>query len=683
MQKLSEVKARLDFLYKEIDKHCYLYHVKDNPIISDYDFDKLFQELIKLETEHPELKRFNTPTNKVGHKVRSPLDDHKHNAPMLSLDNVFNNEELRAWIDGIKDKHPKASFLMECKLDGLAVSLEFTDGRLTGAATRGDGVVGENILLNAMGIKDIPMTLKDAAEGLLNHGDVVARGEVFMRRSVFNVINEQLITRRIPFANCRNAAAGSLRQLDPKITEERQLSFYGYGFGWLDNPEANQMSQYSKMRHLAASGLAYPIDPVWDEDGVAVPVVELLKEPDQVIEFCDKILSVRDKLDYDIDGVVIKVNEFDIQQKLGFTGRAPRWAIALKFPPEEAMTILLGVDFQVGRTGKVTPVGRIKPVHVGGVTVSNATLHNPNIMRRLGIFNGAQVVVCRRGDVVPAIMGIYIPEEERDWCRSMTALPVKCPVCGGDLTDPYDDVWRCTNSSGCSAQLIGQLTNAVARHALDLDGFGESVLEDLMELGKLEDVADLYGITREDILEMQGYQEKSANNLIEELDAKRKIPLARFITALGIREVGKSTATDIANTFKTLDAFRKATKDQLWAIHGVGAETAKFVTEFLETKQDLIDKFLANGVEVISVPVLTVLAGVDGKTFVVTGSFAGLSRDDIEETIRSTGGRVSSSVSKKTDVVIVGENAGSKAKKAEDLGITIWDDAEMRKNLNL
>ncbi len=670
-------------LRRELKRHNYFYYVDDNPIIPDSEYDKLFHRLKKLEEDNPQYADPNSPTQTVGSRmIVSDLAPFKHVTPMMSLDNAFSHEELRGWVDRIKEAYPDATFGLECKMDGLAISLEYVNGELTGAGTRGDGTVGEDVLLNVLSIEGIPRTLKDADEGLINHGRVIVRGECYMRRSVFKDINEKLITRRIPFANCRNAAAGSLRQKNPEITKGRNLSFMGYGIGWLDNPEANNMTQYNKMRAMYKAGVHYPVDVVFGEH--PVHVVGVGRNADDVIKFCEEVLSVRDDLDYDIDGVVVKVSQPEIQAKLGFTGRAPRWAVALKFPPEEAMSTLNDVELQVGRTGRITPVGKIDPVYVGGVTVTSATLHNPNEMRRLGVFKGAKVVVCRRGDVVPAIAGVVVPDNEIDFARVLWTMPTKCPVCGGDTTDPLgSDTWRCTNKTGCSAQLLGQLVNAVSRAALDLDGFGPSVLEDLCELGKLTNIADLYKLTREDILEMGGYQDKSADNLINELNAKRKIPLARFITALGIREVGKSTAADLAATFKTLDAFRNATKAQLWAIHGVGAETIKFILAYLEENAAVIDAFLENGVEVLDAEGGQTHPDVADKTFVVTGSFTGLSRDDIEEKVKLLGGRTASSVSKKTSVVIVGDGAGSKAKKAEELNIPTWGEKEIKDILGL
>lgn len=664
---MESIIQQINQLRTSLRHHEHQYHVLDAPEIPDAEYDRLMQQLRDLEAQHPELITNDSPTQRVGAAPLDAFEQVKHEVPMLSLDNVFDEESYLAFDKRVHDRLKSAeplTFCCELKLDGLAVSLLYEEGELVRAATRGDGTTGENITANVRTIRAIPLRLQ--GDNIPRRVEV--RGEVFMPQAGFEQLNDEARRKggKI-FANPRNAAAGSLRQLDPRITAKRPLTFFCYGVGLLDGGELPR-SHIQRLMQFKHWGL-----PVSNR-------VKLCTGSEQVIAFYRQVEQDRAGLGFDIDGVVIKVDSLDLQEQLGFVARAPRWATAFKFPAQEQITQVREVEFQVGRTGAITPVARLEPVQVAGVIVSNATLHNADEIERLGLRIGDTVIVRRAGDVIPQVVGVVMEQRPQD-AKEIT-FPEHCPVCGSDIERVEGEaVARCTGGLFCAAQRKEALKHFVSRRALDVEGMGDKIIEQLVEKQYVENPADLFTLTAGKLTGLDRMGPKSAQNLIAALEKAKQTTFARFLYALGIREVGEATAANLAAHFRNLTNLRAADIEALKSVPDVGEIVAKHVLNFLgeEHNQKVIEALE----KVISwpEPQQIIAEEIDspfaGKTVVLTGSLTILSRDEAKDRLTALGAKVSGSVSKKTDLVIAGEAAGSKLVKAQELGITVIDEAEM------
>ena len=660
-QKLTELRTTLRH-------HEYLYHVMDTPEIPDAEYDRLMRELRELEAQHPELITPDSPTQRVGAAPLASFSQIRHEVPMLSLDNVFDEESFLAFNKRVQDRLKNSDDLTYCcelKLDGLAVSILYENGLLVQAATRGDGTTGEDITSNVRTIRAIPLKLR--GDNIPQRLEV--RGEVFLPQAGFEKINEE--ARRTGgkvFANPRNAAAGSLRQLDPRITAKRPLTFFCYGVGVLEGGEL-PASHSARLQQFKFWGL-----PVSER-------VKLCHTPEEVLTYYRKVEEDRPNLGFDIDGVVIKVDSLALQEQLGFVARAPRWAVAFKFPAQEQMTFVRDVEFQVGRTGAITPVARLEPVHVAGVLVSNATLHNADEIERLGLRIGDKVVIRRAGDVIPQVVNVVLserPEETRE-----IVFPTHCPVCHSDVERVEGEVvTRCTGGLICGAQRKESLKHFVSRRALDVDGMGDKIIDQLVEKEYVHTPADLFQLTPGKLTGLDRMGPKSAQNIVDALEKSKETTFARFLYALGIREVGEATAAGLAAHFGTIEALEQASIDDLQKVPDVGIVVATHVRNFFaeESNREVIAQLRKEGVR-WPAPVVVNAEEIDspfaGKTIVLTGSLSQLSRDDAKAQLDALGAKVAGSVSKKTDLVIAGEAAGSKLAKAQELGIAVIDEDEM------
>ena len=664
----SEIHQRVEILRKEINSHNYRYYVLDDPEITDAEFDRLLRELESLEKEYPELVTPDSPTQRVGAEPLKEFAEVQHEVPMLSLANAFSDSEVDDFDRRGRERLAVSDleYSVEPKLDGLAISLLYKDGVLVRAATRGDGTNGEDVTLNVRTIDTIPLRLL----GDDYPPELEVRGEVIITKAGFDALNQQQRKNNAKlFANPRNAAAGSLRQLDPRITATRPLSFYCYGVGKVDSDSLPQ--RHSEiMRQLKSWG--FPVNP-------QSRVVNGVKG---CLAYYREMQDKRDSLPYDIDGIVYKIDSLENQQKLGFVARAPRWALAHKFPAQEEMTILLDIDVQVGRTGALTPVARLEPVHVGGVIVSNATLHNQDEIERLDARIGDTVIVRRAGDVIPQVVGVVI--SRRQGRPRRYKLPDACPVCNSPTVRlPGEAVTYCTGGLYCAAQRKQVIKHFVSRRAMDIDGLGDKLADQLVDEKLVNDLADLYQLTVEQLAGLERMAEKSASNLIKAIDKSRTTTLARFLYALGIHDVGETTAQTLANNFGTLDAIEQADEATLMAVPDVGPVVAKSITEFFKQthNQDVISKLT----EVIAWPEVEIKSAAElplqGKTFVITGTLSNMTRDEAKAELQALGGKVSGSVSKKTDYIVVGEDPGSKADKAEKLGVEILNETALQKLL--
>jgi len=669
---MSEQQNQQDVLAltKELEEYNYQYYVLDEPSVSDAQYDQTFQSLKKLEEQFPGLLSPNSPTQKVGGVALSKFEQVTHEMPMLSLDNVFDESSLQSFIQRSADKSDTTEivFCIEPKLDGLAASIIYENGVLVQAATRGDGKTGENVTENVKTISNIPLKLR--GENIPTRLEV--RGEVFMLKAGFNKLNENLKkTGDKLYINPRNAAAGSLRKLDSKETAKRPLAFYCYAVGVFDGELPN--SQFERIQQLKAWGL-----PVSDQ-------VKQVAGAQNCQAYYESIQEKRASLNYEIDGVVYKVDDITLQNKLGFVARAPRWATAYKFPAEEAVTIVENVEFQVGRTGAITPVAKLKPVFVGGVTVSNATLHNKDEIERLGIFIGDHVVVRRAGDVIPQVARVLI--EKRDESKAIKIdYPTQCPVCESDVERiEGESTIRCAGGLYCGAQRKEAIKHFASRKALDIDGLGNKLVELLVDHELIKDPAQLFDLTAEQISSLPRMGKVSATKLINSLQISKKTTLDRFLYSLGIREVGEATANNLSNHYKTLDKIKVAGIEDLQSVSDVGEIVAKHIYYFFRQDHNLavVENLLRAGIhwpEIIE-PESESLSLID-QTFVITGSFNDISRADMKKALQSLGAKVAGSVSKKTTTLVAGEAAGSKLTKAESLGITIIDEETVLKLLN-
>ncbi len=663
----KEIETKLNHLRQLLHSHGIKYYVEDNPQIPDSEYDRLMRELLELESQHPELVSLDSPTQRVGGRPLDGFESVQHEIPMLSLDNAFDDQELDAFQKRMQDRLGDENiglFCCEPKLDGLAVSLLYENGVLIQAATRGDGATGENITENVRTIKSIPLQL----QGSNWPARIEVRGEVFMPKAGFDKLNQQALKKgEKVFVNPRNAAAGSLRQLDSKITASRPLSFYAYSVGVVEEGELSS-SHYERFIQLKRWGL--PMCPeTLQVDGLSA-----------VRDFYQDILNRRDDLAYEIDGVVIKVDNVAVQERLGFVARAPRWAIAYKFPAQEEITVLNDVEFQVGRTGAITPVAKLKPVFVGGVTVSNATLHNADEIERLGVMIGDEVVIRRAGDVIPQIVSVVL-ERRSDTTKPIT-FPVRCPVCHSEIERlDGEAVARCTGGFVCQAQRKEALKHFVSRKALDVDGLGEKVIEQLVDRELVSTPADLFKLSPHQLSVLERMGAKSAKNVVDALEHSKSTTLSRFLYSLGIREVGEATAANLAKHFKTLANITAAPHDALIEVQDIGDIVAQHITAFFSQQQNqtVIDDLLLQGIEWPDIEDnhANTPQVLQGKVVVLTGSLSQLNRSDAKEALESLGAKVAGSVSKKTDILFAGENAGSKLAKAQDLGIEIRTEQDL------
>ncbi len=659
-----------------LQAHNHRYYVLDDPLISDAAYDALLRGLQQIETQFPELASPDSPTRRVGGAPLDRFEKVRHPTPMLSLSNAFDYDDLAAWYErcrkGLRDRYGEEvapALTAELKIDGLAVALTYREGFLTAAATRGDGEVGENITENVRTIRPIPLRLHPSGDAPVVPEYLEVRGEVYIKKSDFEALNERLAVKgEKTFANPRNAAAGSLRQLDSRITASRPLSFFAYAVGPLAGPSPE--GQTALLAWLEALGL--PVN----------PHTRRFTELQALLDYCAYWTEARDTLDYDIDGVVVKIDAFRYQETLGAISKAPRWAIAYKFPAREATTTLLDIVINVGRTGMITPEAVLEPVEVGGVTVSQATLHNADYILNRDIRIGDVVVVKRAGDVIPQVVK-PLPEA-RTRALPPWQMPERCPACGNPLERLPGEVDYYCVASDCPAQFIRLIEHYAGRHAMDIEGLGSKLAVVLAEQGLVRTLPDLYRLTMAQLLTLEGFAEKRAQNLIEGIERSKRQPLSRLLFGLGLRHVGKTTAELLVAHFPSLAALAEADTETLEAIDGIGATIARSVVDWfaLPHNRAMVEALAALGVNTERLPEeappVPAARGVAGKTFVLTGTLPGLTREEARTMIRRAGGKVTGSVSAQTDFVVAGENPGAKYEKARELGVTLLDEAGLR-----
>lgn len=663
MQIPKDIQTQANTLREQIEHHNYRYYVLDDPEIPDAEFDRLFRELQSLEAQYPQLQSPDSPTQRVGGKPVAAFGEVQHRVPMLSLGNAFSDEEAGDFARRVSERlgAEDVMFTAEPKLDGLAISLLYEDGVLVRAATRGDGISGEDVTQNVRTIKSVPLHLRGEDYPRM----LEVRGEVYLPKAGFEELNQrQRQAGEKEFANPRNAAAGSLRQLDSKITATRPLAMFAYGVGYMEGGELSG-THSGILKQLKTWGIRI------------CPEITTVQGIEACLDFYRDISERRESLDYEIDGVVYKVDRLDQQETLGFVSRAPRWAVAHKFPAQEALTILKGIDVQVGRTGAITPVARLEPVEVGGVTVTNATLHNQDEIERLDVRVGDTVVIYRAGDVIPKVASVVLSRRPKNTRRFK--MPRHCPKCGSDVEQlDGETIQRCSGGLFCPAQRKQAIKHFASRRAMDIEGLGDKLVDQLVDTGLIEHVADLYSLKLEDVSALERMAEKSAQNMLDALNKSKTTSLARFLYALGIREVGEATAQMLANHYTTLEKIQAADLDGLQMVPDVGPIVAAHIITFFQQPHNLevIDKLLDAG---IHWPTVEVPAREEqplaGKTVVLTGTLNSLARDEAKAHLRRLGAKVTGSVSLKTDLLIAGEAAGSKLAKAQELGIEVMDEA--------
>jgi DNA ligase (NAD+) len=665
----KDAEKKIEALREKIRHHEYQYFVLDHPEISDQDFDKLTKQLKDLEAEHPELITSDSPTQRVGGKPREGFVKVRHSSPMLSLDNTYSEEELRAWerrvheLTGRRD----VDYVCELKLDGMSLALTYEDGKLVRGVTRGDGTTGEDVTLNVRTVHSVPLTID--AERLKKAGippDFETRGELLMPTAAFKKLNEERERQGLAtFANPRNFTAGTVRQLDSSITAQRRLDFFPYIL--LSNGRTYFDRHTQTLDALSKAGFKVNLHR------------KLVHSIDEVWAFIREWEAKRDSLPYEIDGIVVKVDRTGLQDELGFTGKAPRWAIAYKYAARAGITRLEDIRVQVGRTGKLTPVAMLAPVAIGGTTVRNATLHNMDEIERLGVKIGDYVQVERGGDVIPKVAKV-IDDKDHPRGSKEFIMPEKCPVCGTKVVRTEDEVdYRCVNAN-CPAKLLGTILHFASRGVMNIDGMGESLVTQLIERGLVKNVADIYDLTKKDLLSLERFADKSAQNILDEIENSKHLPLERVIYGLGIRMVGERTAQFLAEHFGSMEALVHASVEELQDVGEVGPKIAESIAEFFSNpaNQKLVDRLEKAGLAFKGKKKErgTKLAG---KTFVLTGTLAHYTRDEAKKMIEDAGGKVTGSVSKKTDYVVAGSDAGSKLDKAKDLGVAVIDEKEMEK----
>jgi len=665
----ENAEKKIGALRDQIRHHEYLYYVLDRPEISDFEYDKLMQELQQLEAQHPTLITPDSPTQRVGGKPHEGFVKVRHSSPMLSLDNTYSEDELRAWerrvheLTGRKD----VDYVCELKLDGMSLALVYEHGQLVRGITRGDGTTGEDVTLNVRTVRSVPLSIpKDK----LKHAGIPAnfevRGELLMPTAAFKKLNEERERNGLPtFANPRNFTAGTVRQLDASVTAQRRLDYFPYML--LENGRT-YFDRHSKTLD-ALEGAGFKVN----------QHRKLVHSIDEVWSFILQWEAKRDSLPYEIDGIVVKVDRTPLQDELGFTGKAPRWAIAYKYAARAAVTKLEGVRWQVGRTGKLTPVAELAPVPIGGTTVRNATLHNVDEIERLGVKIGDFVQVERGGDVIPKVAKV-IDDKDHPRGTQEIEVPEKCPVCGTKLVRTAGEVdYRCVNAN-CPAKLLGTILHFASRGVMNIDGMGESLVHQLIERGLVKNVADIYDLTKKDLLSLERFADKSAQNILSEIENSKHLPLERVIYGLGIRMVGERTAQFLAEHFGSMEALEDASLEELQNVGEVGPKIAESIAEFFgnPANRKLVERLGKAG---LTFKGRTKERGTKlaGKTFVLTGTLAHYSRDEAKKLIEDAGGKVTGSVSKKTDYVVAGADAGSKLDKAKELGVAVIDEKEMEK----
>ncbi len=668
-------RRRIDELRRQIEHHNFCYYVLDRPEISDAEYDRLFRELQKLELDYPDLATPDSPTQKVGAPPSTEFKEVRHRIPLMSLSNAMSFEELDRWEDRVlkalgaeSAQEAGLAYVCELKIDGLSVALTYSEGKFTQGATRGDGDTGEDVTLNLKTIKDLPLTVK-APEGTTVPGLLEVRGEVYMPLSSFRALNAELIEDGQPgFANPRNAAAGSLRQKDPRITRQRNLSLWAY-FAYCSGPHAHEpASHWQTLEYLR--GLGFPVN----------PHRRLVGSLDEVKRFCREWADRRHQLDYQTDGIVVKLDNRRLWQELGATAHSPRWAIAFKYPPEEAETVVEAIELDVGRTGAVTPVARLQPVKLAGTTVKRASLHNADQIKRLDVRVGDTVVVRKAGEIIPEVLSVKL-EKRRPGSKPFV-YPEHCPACGSKLERlPAEVVVRCVNTFGCPSQRQRRIEHWVGRDAMNIEGVGEVLIKQLLDAGMVDDPADLYNLSESQLASLPRMGTKSAQNVAREIERSRTRPLANIISALGIRHVGSSAAELLADRFGSLEALMAAEPEEIEEIEGIGPAISASVRAFFDGKENrrFIDKLKAAGVR------MTADRGaagrlpqtLAGRTFVFTGELPGLERSQAETLVKARGGKITSSVSKKTDYLVLGRNPGSKLARAQELGIKVIDEAQL------
>jgi DNA ligase (NAD+) len=654
---------RVTGLHNALHQANHAYYVLDDPSIPDAEYDRLFHQLKKIEQDYPQFFSEDSPTQRVGAAPLSQFDQVQHEVPMLSLDNAFNDRDMHDFNRRVQERlRTDEDILYACepKLDGIAVSLLYENGLLVRAATRGDGATGENITQNIKTVASIPLKLMGAG-----HPPILeVRGEVYMPKSGFEAFNKKALAKDEKlFVNPRNAAAGSLRQLDSKITASRPLEFCCYSLGRAEGAEVPQKHS-DILKQFATWGF------------IINPEMKVVSGAQGCLDYYNNLAEKRNDLPYEIDGIVFKVDRINLQKRLGFVSRAPRWAISHKFPAQEEMTVLKSVEFQVGRTGAVTPVARLAPVFVGGVTVSNATLHNMDEIERLDVCIGDTVIIHRAGDVIPKVIKVVL-EKRPDNAQPIT-LPKKCPVCDSHVVRIEGEaIARCSGGLVCAAQRKEAIKHFASRKALDIDGLGDKIVEQLVDEGKIESFLDLYSLNHDAVANLERMGEKSAKNLLASIEVSKKTTFAKFLYALGIREVGVATAQNLANHFLDIRSLVKANFDELIEVEDVGPIVAKYILEFFTEphNQTIIDGLIKIGIEWPAIEKKSIAEQpLIGQTFVVTGTLASMGRDEAKEYLQSLGAKVAGSVSAKTHGIVAGEKAGSKLTKAQDLGVEVFDE---------
>ena len=665
----KDVEKKIEALREKIRHHEYLYYVLDRPEISDADFDKLMQQLKSLEAEHPSLVTPDSPTQRVGGKPREGFVKVPHSSPMLSLDNTYNEEELRDWERRVHELTGRSDvdYVCELKLDGMSLALIYEDCKLARGVTRGDGSIGEDVTLNVRTVRSVPLSIpKERLKKAGIPADFEVRGELLMPTASFRKINEEREKNGLPtFANPRNFTAGTVRQLDANITAERRMDFFPYIL--LQNGRTYFDRHSKTLSALDAAGFKVN------------PNHKLVHSMDEVWKFIQEWEGKRDSLPYEIDGIVVKVDRTGLQDELGFTGKAPRWAIAYKYAARAGITKLENVRWQVGRTGKLTPVAELSPVSIGGTTVRNATLHNMDEIGRLGVKIGDWVQVERGGDVIPKVAKVI---DDKDHPRGKTEIeaPEKCPVCGTKVVRFEGEVdFRCVNAN-CPAKLVGTILHFGSRGVMNIDGMGDALVAQLTERGLVKNVSDIYKLTKADLLSLERMGDKSAQNILDEIEASKKLPLERVIYGLGIRMVGERTAQFLAEHFGSMEAIEQAGVEELQNVEEVGPRIAESIVEFfsIPANRKLVERLGEAGL-VFKGKKKERGTKLAGKTFVLTGTLAKYSRDEAKKMIEDAGGKVTGSVSKKTDYVVAGTDAGSKLDKAKELGVAVIDEEEMEK----
>ncbi len=668
----KDIEKKTEALREKIRHHEYLYYVLDQPAISDAEFDKLMRDLKDLEAKHPDLITADSPTQRVGGKPREGFVKVPHSSPMLSLDNTYNEDELRAWERRVHELsgQKNVDYVCELKLDGMSLALVYEDGKLVRGITRGDGSVGEDVTLNVRTVRSIPLSI--SKEKLKKAGipvDFEVRGELLMPTAAFRKVNEERERKGLAtFANPRNFTAGTVRQLDANVTAERRMDFFPYIL--LENGRTYFDRHWKTLDALEVAGFKVNQNR------------KLVQGIDEAWAFIQQWEAKRDSLPYEIDGIVLKVDRTALQDELGFTGKAPRWAIAYKYAARAGITKLEDIRVQVGRTGKLTPVAMLAPVLIGGTTVRNATLHNMDEIERLGVKIGDWVQVERGGDVIPKVAKVI---EDKDHPRGTRVfeMPEKCPVCGTKVVRTEGEVdYRCVNAN-CPAKLRETILHFASRGVMNIDGMGDALVTQLTELGLVKNVADIYKLTKEDLLSLERMGDKSAQNILDEIENSKKLPLERVIYGLGIRMVGERTAQFLAEHFGSMEALVKAGVEELQDVNEVGPRIAESIVEFfsIAANKELVGRLRKAGLTLTGKKKErgTKLAG---KTFVLTGTLAHFSRDEAKKMIEDAGGKVTGSVSKKTDYVVAGADAGSKLDKAKELGVEVIDEKEMKNLLN-